>query len=130
MIRGRSAAPVGVRAECEVAARMATRFHLYENVATALFQTFERWDGHGLPNGMAKEALLFLLFIRHERRELIHLNVTANPTAAWIWRQAIEATAWGRQQRHLIRDRDNPFAASLERERRRGFVVVRLHLSA
>jgi HD-GYP domain-containing protein (c-di-GMP phosphodiesterase class II) len=57
MLRGRSAAPAGVRSDCEVAARMARRFRLHENVATALYQTFERWDGHGLPNGMAKEAI-------------------------------------------------------------------------
>jgi transposase InsO family protein len=33
------------------------------------------------------------------------------PTAAWIWRQVIEATAWGRQPTHLIRDRDNSYGA-------------------
>jgi transposase InsO family protein len=32
--------------------------------------------------------------------------VTAHPTAAWLWRQLIEATAWGRRPRHLVRDRD------------------------
>jgi hypothetical protein len=35
-------------------------------------------------------------FIRHERRELVHFNVTASPTAAWIWHQFLEATPWGR----------------------------------
>jgi HD-GYP domain-containing protein (c-di-GMP phosphodiesterase class II) len=55
--RGRSAAPTGVRADCEVASRMAQRFHLDENVSTALSQTFERWDGHGLPSKLAKEAI-------------------------------------------------------------------------
>jgi hypothetical protein len=45
------------------------------------------------------------LFISHERRELVHFNVTASPTAAWIWRQGMEATAWGRQPRYLIHDR-------------------------
>jgi transposase InsO family protein len=50
-------------------------------------------------------------FIRHERRELIQCKVTASPTAAWIWRQMIEATAWGRQPQHLIRDRDNSYGA-------------------
>jgi hypothetical protein len=34
---------------------------------------------------------------------------TASPTAAWIWRQVIEATAWGRQPRYLIHDRDNVY---------------------
>jgi transposase InsO family protein len=47
-----------------------------------------------------------LVFIAHERRELVHLNVTANPTAAWVWRQLIEATPWGNKPRHLLHDRD------------------------
>ncbi|MHB8589704.1 MAG: integrase core domain-containing protein [Candidatus Dormibacteraceae bacterium] len=57
------------------------------------------------------QTLYVFFLIRHERRELIHFNVTANPTAAWTWRQVIEATAWGRQPRHLIRDRDNVYGS-------------------
>lgn len=57
MIRGRSVASTGVRADCEVAVRMARRFQLHENVATALYQTFERWDGHGMLGGLEKEAI-------------------------------------------------------------------------
>ena len=51
-------------------------------------------------------TLYVLLFIAHGRRELVHLNVTAHPTAAWVWRQLVEATAWGRRPRYLLRDRD------------------------
>jgi len=47
-----------------------------------------------------------LLFVSHARREVVHLNVTASPTAAWVWRQLIEATPWGRTPRYLVRDRD------------------------
>jgi transposase InsO family protein len=47
-----------------------------------------------------------LVFIAHGRRELVHINVTANPSAAWVWRQVTEATPWGRTPRHLLRDRD------------------------
>jgi putative transposase len=54
-------------------------------------------------------TLYVLLFISHERRELVHLNVTAHPTARWVWQQLREATPWGRQPRHLIRDRDAVF---------------------
>jgi transposase InsO family protein len=43
--------------------------------------------------------------ISHGRR-LVHLNVTAHPTAEWVWRQLIAATPWGDQPRYLIRDRD------------------------
>jgi transposase InsO family protein len=52
------------------------------------------------------KTLYVLLFITHGRRELMHLNVTTHPTVAWVWRQVVEATAWGKRPKHLIRDRD------------------------
>lgn len=52
------------------------------------------------------ETLYVLLFISHGRRELVHWNVTAHPTSAWVWRQLLEATPWGRTPRYLLRDRD------------------------
>jgi putative transposase len=51
-------------------------------------------------------TLFVLFFITHDRRELVHFRVTPHPTAAWIWRQLIEATAWHRQPKYLVRDRD------------------------
>jgi transposase InsO family protein len=51
-------------------------------------------------------TLFVLFYITHDRRELVHVRVTAHPTAAWIWRQLIEATAWGRKPRYVLRDRD------------------------
>ena len=47
-----------------------------------------------------------LLFVAHGRREVIHANVTASPTAAWVWRQLVQATPWGRLPRFRVRDRD------------------------
>jgi transposase InsO family protein len=55
------------------------------------------------------KTLYVLLFIAHGRRELVHLAVTAHPTAAWVWRQLVEATPWVRRPRHLIRDRDRVY---------------------
>ena len=52
------------------------------------------------------KTLYVLVFVAHGRRELVHVNVTASPTAAWVWRQLIEATPWGDKPRHLLRDRD------------------------
>jgi transposase InsO family protein len=51
-------------------------------------------------------TLYALRFITHGRRELVQLHVTAGPTAAWVWRQVVEATAWGKRPTHLLRDRD------------------------
>ena len=55
------------------------------------------------------KTLYVLLFIAHGRRELVHVNVTAQPTAAWVWRQLVEATPWGRRPKHLVRDRDSVY---------------------
>jgi transposase InsO family protein len=52
------------------------------------------------------KTLYVLVFIAHSRRELVHVNVTANPTAAWVWRQVIQATPWGTKPRHLLHDHD------------------------
>jgi transposase InsO family protein len=51
-------------------------------------------------------TLSVLFFITHDRRELVYARVTAHPTTAWVWRQLIEATAWGRRPKYLLRDRD------------------------
>jgi|SRR5712692_3766664 len=58
--------------------------------------------------------LYVFFFISHERRQLIHFNVTASPTAAWIWHQLLAATPWGRRPRYLIRDRDALYGADLD----------------
>lgn len=51
--------------------------------------------------------------------ELVHVNVTANPTAAWMWRQLIEATPWGQKPRHLLRDRDAVYGRDFHEQARR-----------
>src|SRR5438874_9563294 len=58
-------------------------------------------------------------FIAHGRRELVHVNMTANPTAAWVWRQVIEATPWGNKPRHLLRDRDAVYGCDFRQRARR-----------
>jgi transposase InsO family protein len=55
---------------------------------------------------VAFRTLDVLCFSAHGRRGLVHLAVTAHPTADWVWRQLVEATPWGRRPKHLIRDRD------------------------
>src|SRR5438874_10010209 len=65
------------------------------------------------------KTLYVLVFIVHGRRELVHVNVTANPTAAWVWRQLIEATPWGSKPRHLLRDRDAVYGHDFRQRARR-----------
>jgi transposase InsO family protein len=55
---------------------------------------------------VAVRTLYVFFFITHDRRELVHCRATALPTAAWVWRQLLEATARGRQPAYLLPDRD------------------------
>jgi putative transposase len=46
--------------------------------------------------------------LSHCRREIVHINVTAHPTAAWTAQQVVEAFPGdGTEPRFLIRDRDS-----------------------
>ena len=56
-------------------------------------------------------TLYAIVFIAHDRRRIVHVNVTRHPTAEWVWRQLLEATPWGVQPRHLIRDRDRCYGS-------------------
>lgn len=41
---------------------------------------------------IAMRPLHVVVFISHDRRRIVHRNVTRRPTAAWLWRRLIEAT--------------------------------------
>jgi transposase InsO family protein len=55
------------------------------------------------------KTLYVFVVVSHGRMHIEHLNVTAHPSAPWVWRQLIEATPWGRQPRYLLRDRDRSY---------------------
>jgi len=56
----------------------------------------------------------------------MHFNVTASPTAAWIWRLVLEATPLGRQPTFLIHDRDADYGGDFdERLAKLGITGVR-----
>jgi transposase InsO family protein len=57
------------------------------------------------------DLLYVLVIVRLERRDLVWINVTANPNAEWIARQVIEAFPWSEAPRYLIRDRDGAYGA-------------------
>ena len=57
-------------------------------------------------------TLYVFVVVTHERRQLVHWNVTAHPTAPWVWQQIIEATPWNLRPRHLIRDRDMSYGGT------------------
>jgi len=50
--------------------------------------------------------LFCLIVLRHDRREIVHFNVTTNPTAAWTAQQVVNAFPDQTDPKYLIRDRD------------------------
>jgi hypothetical protein len=52
------------------------------------------------------KLLYAFVIVRLNRRDLVWINVTANPNAEWIARQITEAFPWNEAQRYMIRDRD------------------------
>ncbi len=57
--------------------------------------------------------LLFVaLILIHDRRKVVHFNVTLNPTAAWLSHQVTEAFPWDTTPRFLLRDRDGSYGSA------------------
>ena len=62
--------------------------------------------------------LYAFVIVRLDRRDLVWINVTTNPTAEWIARQLTEAFPWNEAPRYLIRDRDRVYGAVVTRRLR------------
>jgi len=58
--------------------------------------------------------LFTFVVLRHDRRRIVHFNVTAHPTAEWTAQQIIEAFPEDSAPRFLIRDRDGIYGLSFQ----------------
>src|SRR6202051_1009258 len=64
-------------------------------------------------------SLLYaFVIVRLDRRDLVWINVTTNPTSDWIARQLTEAFPWDDAPKYLIRDRDRIYGAVVTRRLR------------
>jgi len=55
-----------------------------------------------------KFSILFVCVILwHDRRKVVHFNVTGHPTAEWTAQQVVEACPWDTTPKYLMRDRDS-----------------------
>jgi hypothetical protein len=59
-----------------------------------------------------------LSILRHGRRQMAWLGVTAHPTAEWIAHQLTEACGWEPAPKYLIRDRDRVYGEYFKRRLR------------
>jgi hypothetical protein len=51
-------------------------------------------------------VLFVFVILTHERRRIVHFNVTEHPTAQWAAQQIVEAFPWDEAPRYTLRDRD------------------------
>ena len=49
------------------------------------------------------------IVLRHDRRQVVHFNVTSHPTAAWTAQQIVEAFPFDTAPNYLLRDRDSVY---------------------
>ena len=62
------------------------------------------------------QVLHVFLVLAHDRRRIVHWNVTAHPTAAWTAQQLREAFPFDHLPRYLLRDRDGIFGEEFRRQ--------------
>ncbi len=62
------------------------------------------------------QLLYCLVVLRHDRRRVVHFNVSAHPTARWTGQQIVEAFPYDEAPRFLLRDRDGIYGVDF-RER-------------
>ena len=62
------------------------------------------------------KVLFVFLVLAHDRRRIVHFNVTEHPTAQWTAQQVVEAFPSDTAPKYLLRDGDGIYA---ERVRRR-----------
>jgi len=61
------------------------------------------------------QVLFVFLVLAHERRRVLHFNITTNPTAEWTAQQIVNAFPWDEASRLLLRDRDSIYGEFFQR---------------
>ncbi len=59
--------------------------------------------------------LFVFVVLAHDRRRVLHFNVTEHPTAEWTAQQIIEAFPWDTAPRYLLHDRDAVYGVHFQR---------------
>ena len=60
------------------------------------------------------QVLYVFLVLAHDRRRIVHVDVTAHPTAAWTAQQLREAFPCAGVPRYLLHDRDSIFGVTFQ----------------
>jgi transposase InsO family protein len=70
-------------------------------------------DFFTMPTIMFQVFYVFLV-LRHDRRRVVHFNVTTSPTARWAAQQIVEAFPFEEAPRFMLRDRDGIYGKDFQ----------------
>jgi transposase InsO family protein len=70
-------------------------------------------DFFTVPTATGKVLFVFIM-LAHDRRRIVHLNITEHPTAQWTAQQIVDAFPWDTAPRYLLRDRDSIYGAAFQ----------------
>jgi transposase InsO family protein len=59
-------------------------------------------------------VLFVFVILAHDRRRIVHFNMTKHPTAKWTAHQIVEAFPWDTAPRYLLRDHDAIYGAQFQ----------------
>ena len=71
-------------------------------------------DFFTLPTVTFRIPFVFIV-LRHDRRRIVHFNVTEHPSAEWTAQQMVDAFPWDSAPRYLLRDRDQIYGTYFDR---------------
>ncbi len=71
-------------------------------------------DFFTLPTATFRVLFVFIV-LRHDRRRILHFNVTEHPPAEWSAQQIVDAFPWDSAPRFMLRDRDGIYGAYFKR---------------
>lgn len=60
-------------------------------------------------------VLFVFVVLAHDRRRVVHFNVTDSPTTKWTAQQIVEAFPWDSAPQYLLRDRDGIYGVEFSR---------------
>ena len=70
----------------------------------------------GIDIGETSVSKYMVLVLAHDRRRIVHFNVTAHPTAEWTAQQLREAFPFEEVPKYLLRDRDRIFGVDFTKQ--------------
>src|SRR5258708_17694391 len=91
--------------------RLTPPSQIWRSFLTILVRDLVSLDFFTVPTAGLR-VLFVLVVLAHDRRRVLHFNVTEHPTAAWTAQQIVDAFPDNAAPSYLLRDRDKIYGHS------------------